>query len=68
MRRKNKKLVNDLLDAEFDLIVALLRGFSELDEVIEADKVDEIFIGLNTCVKNLNEANLKVRKVLRHYE
>jgi hypothetical protein len=46
----------------------LLHGFGELDEFIGATKTDEIFIGLNTCIKDLNEANLKVRKIVGHYE
>lgn len=68
MRKKNKESISKLLDCEFDLIVALLHGFGELDEFIGATKTDEIFIGLNTCIKDLNEANLKVRKIVGHYE
>jgi hypothetical protein len=68
MRKKNKKLVIDLLDCEFDLIVALLHGFSELDAHLPPDKVDDAFVGLNTCIKDLNKANLVVRKMVGHYE
>ena len=68
MRKKNKESISKLLDCEFDLIVALLHSFEELDEFIGATKTDEIFIGLNTCIKDLNEANLKVRKIVGHYE
>ena len=65
MKKKEKEVIQNLVDREFALIVTMMRGFKKLDELITPEKTDEVFSGLSEAIVNLNAVNLQVRELLR---
>ncbi len=65
MKKKDKEVVQKLVDREFALIVTMMRGFVKLDELIGPTKTDEIFSELSEAIVNLNAVNLQVRELIR---
>jgi hypothetical protein len=65
MKKKEKEVIQNLVDREFALIVTMMRGFKKLDELITPEKTDEVFSELSEAIINLNAVNLQVRELLR---
>ena len=65
MKKKEKEVIQNLVDREFALIVTMMRGFKKLDELITPEKTDEVFSELSEAIVNLNAVNLQVREFLR---
>jgi len=65
MKKKEKEVIQNLVDREFALIVTMMRGFVKLDKLITPEKTDEVFSELSEAIVNLNAVNLQVRELLR---